>query len=180
MVLLYIMQQRDILYYQLRVFNENTDNTIEVDAIKGSEEGTVDDDECFFAFSKAVESIGLPMSPTLAFPASTTHPFPSTWIWLARLKEMQKGKCTDQLNNFANGEVMITLDQEERSWKSIVCHLKQSMTWYEDYVSTSVDPSDLVLVQIIHTNAKKILGQSLKLAEGKVEEILVQKNTYDA
>ena len=81
-----------------------------------------------------------------------------------------KGKCTDQLNNFANGEVMITLNQEERSWKSIVSHLKQSMTWYEDYVSTSVDPSDLVLVQIIHTNAKKILGQSLKLAEGKVEE----------
>ena len=45
MVLLYIMQQRDILYYQLRVYNENTDNTIEVDAIKGSEECTVDDDE---------------------------------------------------------------------------------------------------------------------------------------
>ena len=53
MVLLYIMQQRDILYYQLRVYNENNDNTIDVDAIKGSEEGAVDDDECFFAFSKA-------------------------------------------------------------------------------------------------------------------------------
>ena len=51
MVLLYIMQQRDILYYQLRVYNENNDNTIDVDAIKGSEEGAVDDDECFFAFS---------------------------------------------------------------------------------------------------------------------------------
>ena len=45
MVLLYIMQQRDILYYQLRVYNENNDNTIDVDAIKGSEEGTVDDEE---------------------------------------------------------------------------------------------------------------------------------------
>ena len=89
--------------------------------------------------------------------------------------------AVDENNVFCNFDFVSVTAGETGEDRSRSLRLKQDVNQgYEDCVSTSVDPSDLVLVQIIHTNAKKILGQSLKLAEGKVEEILVQKNTYDA
>lgn len=110
----------ELMYFQIKVFDE------EKEAMSEEEQQA----DGFALFTRALASLGLPASPTLALPASFDQPFPGAWIWILRLKAMYDGKCLDQLQDFVDGNVKILASQEELAWTSVGETLMEYIEWY--------------------------------------------------
>jgi hypothetical protein len=119
--------ESELMYFQIEAFDEAKE------AMSESEQQA----DGFALYSRALQSLGLPNSPTLAIPASAAEPFPNAWIWILRLKAMYEGKCLDQLQDFIDGKVKILVSQEEFVWTSVGETLTEYIKWYEHALSSS-------------------------------------------
>jgi hypothetical protein len=111
----------ELMYFQIKIFDEEKE---EMSDAEQQSDG-------FALYTRALASLGLPASPTLALPASSDQPFPAAWIWILRLKAMYDEKSLDQLQDFIDGNVKILATQEELAWTTIGETLKEYIEWYE-------------------------------------------------
>ena len=119
----------ELMYFQITLFDEEKE---EMSVAEKQSDG-------FALYTRALASLGLPASPTVALPASAENPFPAVWIWILRLKAMYDGKCLDQLEDFVDGNVKILATQEEWAWTTIGETLKEHIEWYEKALSCTAE-----------------------------------------
>merc|ERR1712087_393069 len=118
-------------------------------------------EEISMILGMAMGSLGLPPSPDLAIPLSLVDPFPQSWIWALRLREMDE----EQLQAFIEGQVKITGEQELRVWRLINKEIQRQVKWYldaEEKLKKWKMTQRRLLLDVMYTSAISILTQTLK------------------
>ena len=88
------------------------------------------------ALSAALESLGLPATPQLAFPVSPANPIPDMYVWAHRLRAIASsgvegaGSAEAQLLAIAGGTLAVTPEQEVAAWTAIRESCEVAKEWY--------------------------------------------------
>jgi hypothetical protein len=116
---------------------------------------------------QASESLGFPATEQLVLPVSVTNSLPSSLLWAFRLKALYDFGTMEQLGLLLEGQLQITVEQENCAWLGMKGLFESSQAWYEsalqqllDGVDDSITVTDEPILRRIYSSASRVLEEA--------------------